>query len=256
MTKICLFCLATFTGKYPPQKFCSRQCANRHNLNNLRKANLPEKSEKLAEFVGMYLGDGTLATYYACIFLNTIADKEYVFYVKDLCQKLFPGISVTLVKKSIENCVRVQINSVLVARFLQRMGLKPKSVPEWIFEKESYQKACIRGLFDTEGSISYKIYKARKKISVYKQLNFRNADVNLMKFVRDGLVNYGFSPTMTLRRSLYLSTHKDIELYRQMIGFSNPKLIKRSMVQNWEEYLIWKGEKDRHAMRNDNGGFA
>lgn len=240
MEKKCLYCRDSFKAKYLKQKFCSEKCANRFNLNNLNKVILPEQSVDLAEFIGIFLGDGSLGKHYIGIYLNSVSDRLYISYVKKLCTQLFKGATVTCNKKKNENCTRVQISSVIVARFLTGMRLKPKAIPSWIYNSESYIKACIRGLFDTEGSISFKIYKAKKKISVYKQLNFRNANLDLIKFVRDNLKLFGFKPTMSLKRSLYLSTHESIELFRQLIGFSNSKLSERSLVRDWDDYKRWR----------------
>ena len=51
-----------------------------------------------------------------------------------------------------------------------------------------------------------------------------------MEFVRNTLVEIGLKPTMTLKKSLYLSNHKSIDYFRKEIGFSNPKLIYRSRI--------------------------
>lgn len=187
-----------------------------------------------------FLGDGTLGSYYIRIYLNSIADKEYISYVERLCRKLFKGASISVKKKGVENCMQIQISSIRVVRFLAHMNLKPKKIPEWIYRKNSYIRSCIRGLFDTEGSISFKVYKTKKNISLYKQLNFRNANQELMKFIRDSLLLYGFKPTDTLKRSLYLSTHKEIETFRQIIGFSNQKLIDKSFIVSWDQFLKLK----------------
>ena len=241
MIKFCLFCRGSFKSQYTKQKFCSEKCANRYNLNNLNKVVLPKKSEALAEFIGIFLGDGELRSHYIAIYLNSISDNKYIEYVKCLCTKLFKGATVTCNKKKHENCVRIQISSVIVVRFLLKMGLKPKKIPEWINSRNTYIKACIKGLFDTEGSISFKQYKTKNGISLYKQLNFRNANMNLIRFVRDKLKLFGFRPTMSLRRSLYISTHDDIDLFRKKIGFGNDKLIKRSLISNWSDFIIWRG---------------
>ncbi len=103
-----------------------------------------------------------------------------------------------------------------------------------------FAQPCIRGLLDTEGSISFKLYKSRKGISVYKQLNFRNANMILMGFVKNSLINLGLKPTMTMKRSLYLSNHKSIDKYREQIGFSNPKLLERSFIRDINQYEKWK----------------
>lgn len=112
-----------------------------------------------------------------------------------------------------------------------------KYIPSWIHEDPQYIKSCIRGLFDTEGSISFKIYKSKIGLRLYKQLNFRNANMILMRFIRDNLASMQFSPTRTLRRSLYLSNHKDIDRFRRSIGFSNPKLYKRCLIKTYDQYI-------------------
>ena len=85
------------------------------------------------------------------------------------------------------------------------------------------------------------LYKSRKGISVYKQLNFRNYNQNLMRFVRDALQKLGMHPTKTLKHSLYLSNHEGIERYGQIIGFGNKKLLERSLVVDYTSYQKWRG---------------
>lgn len=242
---ICRYCKNRFNKKYTTQKFCSLQCANRYNLNGLNKVILPQKSKDLAEFIGIMLGDGSVSKYFSRISLNSIADRNYVDYVTALAKKLFGKRAVTIIHEKKIKMINVQISSIVVARFLKNMGLISygKTIPSWILNSKVYRKACLKGLFDTEGSISFKTYSARKGISVYKQLNFRSADVKLMKFVRDSLNDLGFSPTNTPKRSLYLSTHRGIDRYRKIIGFGNKKLLRRSLVKDLHSYRKWRGDR-------------
>jgi len=184
------------------------------------------------------LGDGYTSRYQVGITLNSINDADYLSYVLDLIKELFPEPSITIIHKKRENAVEIRLNSRIVAEFLRSMGIVPnaKSVPKWITENPDYVKACLRGLFDTEGHISFKSYKSKKGVSLYKQLNFTNFNVNLMRFVRDELEEFGFKPTVSLRRSLYLSNDRDIDSFRSLIGFSNPKLVRRSLVYAYEDY--------------------
>ena len=232
MIGICNFCKNTYRKREKKYRFCSLTCSSRFNLNGLKQISLPEKSTSLAEFIGICLGDGSVLKYQVSITLNSSADKEYIPYVIELSNKLFPGISPSLIKKGKENAVDIRMNSRIVADFLKNMGIVPnaKSIPLWIMNNPKYRRACTRGLFDTEGSISFKKYLSKKGLHIYKHLNFRNVDIKLMKFVRDNLLALGAKPTMTLKRSLYLSNHRSIDLFRQKIGFSNPKLIYRSHV--------------------------
>lgn len=239
----CKNCKKRFKKQYKSQKFCSLTCTNRHNLNGLNEVKLPRHSIKLAEFIGIVMGDGNVSKYYANISLNSISDQHYIHYVRRLSSELFPGAPISTLPRKNKNLTCVRICSRIVANFLKNMGIisYKKVIPNWILAKESYRLACIKGLFDTEGSISFKIYRSRKGTSVYKQLNFRNADQKLMRFVRDELVALGLKPTKTLRRSLYLSNHEAIDTYRKVVGFGNHKLLQRSKINDYTTYSKWRG---------------
>lgn len=126
------------------------------------------------------------------------------------------------------------------------MGIIPhnKSVPEWILKSKEYRNYCVRGLFDTEGSISFKQYASRNGVSLYKQLNFRNTNQKLMRFVRDTLQDIGLKPTKTLKKYLYLSTHESIDYFNEVIGFGNPKLAERAGIKTTEEHNVWRRRWD------------
>jgi hypothetical protein len=238
----CLYCKKKFRKREQKRKFCSLICSNNFNKNGLKYVKLPLYSKLLAEFVGICLGDGNVAKYQVGITLNTIADKEYIPYVLEIIDSLFPNIKVSLSEKKNQNAIYIRINSKIIADFIYNMGIIPKNkkIPDWILTSRGYRYSCARGLFDTEGSISFKTYKSKKGISLYKQLNFRNTNKKLMKFMRNTLRDMGLKPTMTLKNSLYLSTHEGIENFNKRVGFGNPKLTKRSNISTVEQYSAWK----------------
>lgn len=238
MLGICKNCNKEYRKREKTRQFCSLSCSNGFNLNGLKQVNLPLDSPKLAEFIGICLGDGYTSKYQVAITLNSINDANYLPYALDLIRELFPEPSITVVNKKGENAVEIRINSRIVADFLRTMGVVPnaKTVPSWVMKNPYYVKLCLRGLFDTEGSISFKSYMSKRGMRLYKQLNFTNYNVGIMRFVRDELGKLGFKPTMSLRRSLYLSNDRDIDKFRSVIGFSNPKLVKRSLVYAYDDY--------------------
>jgi intein-encoded DNA endonuclease-like protein len=238
---ICKYCKKSFRKREQKYKFCSLYCSNNFNKNGLIKVVLPQWSNQLAEFVGICLGDGNVSRYQVCISLNSIVDKEYIPYVRHLIHSIFPEIKTSTIQKK-EQAVELRINSRIVADFFYNMGIIPhnKKIPTWIFTSPTYIKFCVRGLFDTEGSISFKTYLSKKGTSVYKQLNFTNYDKNLVMFVRDTLKGMGLKPTMSLTKSLYLSNNNSIDQFREEIGFGNPKLVIRSNIHTAEEYFNWK----------------
>ncbi len=238
----CTFCKKEFRKRERKYKFCSLKCANNFNKNGLKNVLLPSVSTRLAELVGICLGDGYVSPYQIAITLNSEADKQYIPYVVNLISTLFPEIKISLIKRKKENATDIRISSKIVAEFLLNMGIIPKrkTVPSWIYSKEEYRSACIRGLFDTEGSISFKDYRSKKGTSLYKQLNFRNYNKELILFVRDSLLSLGIRPTLSLKNSLYISNDKDIDIFCKKIGFSNPKLQQRSIINNMNDLLKMK----------------
>ncbi|MBF8249877.1 MAG: DOD-type homing endonuclease protein [Candidatus Levybacteria bacterium] len=252
----CPYCKRKFRKREQKRKFCSLICSSNFNKNGLKQIKLPPKSKFLAEFVGICLGDGCVAKYQIGITLNTIADKNYIPYVVNLINNLFPAIKVALVRKRDANALDVRINSRIISDFLLDMGIVPnnKKVPDWILTSGEYRNYCVRGLFDTEGSISFKTYVSKKGISLYKQLNFRNTNEKLMRFVRDALKDMGLRPTMTLKKSLYLSTHESIEYFNKRVGFGNPKLTRRATIRTVDEYNIWKNNVNFSGSSKKNTG--
>lgn len=241
MTDTCYFCKKEYVKRTLTRKFCSLLCANRCNLNRLQTIQYPENSEQFAEFIGICLGDGCAGSYQTSITLNSIADRDYIPYVVSLCEQLFSLVP-KIVKKKNENAIEIRINSKRVGIFLRKMGIISymKTIPSWILAERKYRRRCVRGLFDTEGSISFKRYKNKRGISLYKQLNFRNTDIKLMTLVRDTLLEAGVAPTVTLKKSLYISNNNAIDRVRKIIGFSNPKLLLKSSINTIEEYEDWQ----------------
>lgn len=229
ITGTCNYCKKEYRKREQKYKFCSLYCSNNFNKNGLVKVEFPQLSNSLAEFVGICLGDGNVSKYQVGITLNSVADINYIPYVVDLSQMLFPQIKISQIRKKREKAVDIRLNSKMVSNFFYNMGIIPhyKKVPNWIFTKLEYRKACVKGLFDTEGSTSQKNYLSQKGLRTYYQLNFRNYDKQIMKFVRDVLLEINLKPTTTLTKSLYISNLKDIKMYMQIIGSGNPKLSQK-----------------------------
>ncbi|HVZ12787.1 MAG TPA: hypothetical protein VG965_07200 [Patescibacteria group bacterium] len=231
MIGICKNCKKKFKKREKKYIFCSISCSNIFHRNGLISIRKPQKNSTLAEFLGICLGDGSTHKYQITISLNSIADAEYINYVVSLAKRLFPKITISIVKRK-ANVIDIKINSSLAATFMKDMGIIPnnKTVPAWVYKRKIYKKRCVRGLVDTEGSISTKKYLNKNGEQVeYKQLNFRNYNPVLMKFVKDVLSDLDLKPSVSPVKSLYLSNPKSIKNYLKHIGFGNPKLLKKAL---------------------------
>ena len=121
------------------------------------KFNKSKKSVDLAEFIGIVLGDGCLTRDQCQISLNLIDDKEYLEHVVRLISKLF-GHRPSVVKYPKQTVARVIVTGVLFVKMMISFGLVVGSkvrqqvdIPDWIKSDENFLRACIKGLFDTDG---------------------------------------------------------------------------------------------------------
>ena len=98
---------------------------------NTKKITVPQKDEKLAELVGIILGDGNIyvrkenrsAYYQLRIVGDSVKDKEYlVGYVKPLIESLF-GLTPRIRKHKTFNALFVIVDYKKVIEFLISVGM-------------------------------------------------------------------------------------------------------------------------------------
>ena len=199
-----------------------------HYLNRKRgELNFPDFSDKLAEFIGIMLGDGHISSGQIWISLNSITDKKYSLYVKKLLKSLF-GVNPGICRRKNQQAVDLFLSSVDLIDYLKEKGLfitnKVKyqvGVPSWIFNKDSYKKSFLRGFFDTDGSI----YKLRFGV----QMAFCNKSIPLLQSTRKILLDSRYRPSKISNYKVYLTRKSDLYRYMKEIGFSNSKHYKRAI---------------------------
>ena len=203
---------------------------NKSNFKTLKKIRTPPDSTKLAEFLGILIGDGHLSKYQVSISTNAVTDKEHALFSSQLIANLF-GTNTTVRNKKGENTITVVASSTTLVDFLNTRGMpignKIKTqlrIPDWILKNNDYQKAFIRGLFDTDGCIYLDTHKIKGKI--YKNMGWTITSYadNLISGVINLMGGMGFSPTYrSTQKSVYLRRRKEIVRYFTEIGTSNPK---------------------------------
>jgi len=193
--------------------------------NYLRKKKnvvLPSRSECLAEFFGIMLGDGHISHFQTVVTLGT-KELEYVEYVSRIMQCLFDTAASISVRA--DGYRDVYIGSVIITDWLKKEGLVSNKVaaqvgvPEWIFEKEVFMKNFVRGFFDTDGSV----YKLKFGI----QISFSNKSVPLLKAVHRMLVALKYRPSVVCGKSVYLTRRNDVGRFFEDIMPANNKHVRR-----------------------------
>lgn len=182
--------------KYPEKVLMGRRKAGYKNYiknfgkrSELKKIKIPKMSEQLAEFIGIYLGDGTLTKYFIRIFGDYRYDKKYFDYITYLVKSLF-GLESKISKY--KNTIILTVLSQKLCYFLRNTfflsyGNKIKNqttIPKCILNNERLLKACIRGLVDTDGCIgrsgdNFKLVFTSYNKSLQNQINKIN---NKFKF--------------------------------------------------------------------------
>lgn len=190
----------------------------------------PMENPKLAEFLGMLLGDGYVSKYFVELCGDARFDRHYLTqYVPELVLDLF-GINGTL--RTQGNTLRLRYYSKkmsewIVETFGLTYGKKIYSVsriPRAFFVDANKLSACVRGCIDTDGGI----YKFHNRAGIA----FFNENKMLLEDVASGLEQLGFSPYFTKGNEVWLLKKRDVLLYLSRIGTSNLKNVIR--VLEWK----------------------
>ncbi len=227
--------------KYRKQKWYEWwEREGKFKTNGLTRAPLkikkPRYSKNIAEFVGIMIGDGSITNSQIQISMSSIVDKEYIPYIKKLIEDQF-RVYVSIIRPSYANVIKIIVSRKELVFYCQKIGLRKGnklkeglSVPEWIFKNKEYQKACLRGVMDTDGCIFNErhIYKNRKYS--YKRWNITSASLRLCKDIYKMLENLGFNPRIRNSRCVQLENKNEIERYFEIVGTRNPKHLRRYLL--------------------------
>ena len=198
-----------------------------------KKIREPAYSEKLAELVGILLGDGGISDYQVTVTLHAVDDKEYGDFVTTLIKELFE------VPVGIHRSKRAAVFNYVVSRtglvlFLEKIGLKRGNkvkhqvdIPDWIKRNREYSIACVRGLVDTDGCVFTHRYKVKGKPYAYKKLLFTSRSEPLRQSVFSILQNLGIRVRLDNGYDARIDSKEHMEKYFQIVGSHNPKHLKR-----------------------------
>lgn len=194
----------------------------------------PKKSEDLAEFIGIVLGDGGITQYQVIISFHSVDEKEYSKFVASLIKRLFDvPIGIHYDKNDLEFDLVISRRE-LVRFCTEKLGLKKGNkikqqvdIPEWIKQNKSYLTACVRGLMDTDGCVFTHRYKVNGKLYSYKKLSFTSYSKPLRQAVFNILKDNGLNPRLAQRKDVRLDSIEDMQRYFRVFGSHNPKHLKR-----------------------------
>jgi len=147
-------------------------------------------NSKIAELIGMHVGDGTLYMTNRCLvweLRGALNEKDYYDNnVVPLLSSIFHGEYTAKFRSGGKNgCYGVQISKSNITSFFLKYGFKSGTktytvrIPEYIKKSSKKVKlAFLRGLFDTDGCLRFD--KNRTRRNYYPKIEFEFASVMLI----------------------------------------------------------------------------
>jgi hypothetical protein len=207
-----------------------------------------EISEGLAEFYGAMIGDGCLSKYFArydqrwrfCLLLTGHTHDGH--YYKEILRPIFIeefGTKGYIQFRSKDNVVRFLTLSKRIFKFFEGMdfpvGKKENlRIPSQMFSSESTSLACVRGIFDTDGSVYRrysKKYKKHARLYNYLVVQFKMNSVEVIRQIKSILERNNIKTNNIIRDGksfvLRITEQKGIHKFMELIKPSNKHHIER-----------------------------
>lgn len=190
---------------------------------------VPLYSEKLAELMGIIMGDGSINNYQVRITLSKIVDRKYAYFVRKLMEELL-GEKPYWMERKKENVIELVLSGIGLVEVLESLGLRRGNkvrnqidFPKWIKEDIVYRIACVRGLFDTDGGF----YIHKKKSGKYLGWRFANHSMPILREVETTLKRLNLIVKRVEKSKLYMYSADNISRYIRMVNSHNPKNIRK-----------------------------
>lgn len=201
-------------------------------------------SPNMAELIGAIIGDGNIyKNRYVEISGDKVLDSDYFKW------KLLPivvnELSYTPRIRTGSFGIHLRINNKKFTIFLNNLGIqsgKGKAydvlIPKLISQNWKLSKACIRGIIDTDGCLSFDKRKVYKTPYPRIILHIRNRGLSLQLY-RLFKAN-GFKATLSKQmtpwgeaHTVYLNGKTQVLKYIKEIGFSNNRHLKTGNLLIW-----------------------
>ncbi len=215
-----------------------------------------ESSPELAELIGILAGDGCVS----CskpgknnrveVVFNIKDELPHMEYVKALFKIIF-NLAYSVQLRPSKGIAVLTKRSLGVFTFLRAIGYgKIKciiTVPDWIWENKNEAAAFVRGVFDTDGSLSlkrnhgkYEFYPVvgitLKDEKVIRKLGKWASENNIPNYVGDASYFDKRTNKRYAKFNLQISGYKNVGKWMTLVGSNNQKhLNKWRKTNRWEE---------------------
>jgi intein/homing endonuclease len=239
---------------------------NFEQFERAKNIKIPSICEELAEDIGIQIGDGSIGywknskggkSHIVETYGNLTEDEIYLIkFVKPLKEKLY-GVHVSHHKNKSAGTIINRTYSKNLVFFYKNLGLPigkkiDIKIPRFILENKELQIACLRGLMDTDGSLSFS--KGSHKCYSNPTIHFTTKSKSLTEQVCKILTKMGFSYTaefdskqhdyrtnkIYIKNNIYISGKKNLEKWMKIVGFNNIVQMSRYHVYKKLGYCLPK----------------
>ena len=193
----------------------------------------PKPSEALAEFFGIFIGDGSFSNrYQISIAYNYKCEEGYARYVDGLIYGLFGIRARRRIRKRFGSAELIFTGSNLVEYIRMLTGIKEKLgkescvFPKWLSASIKCKRGFIRGLFDSEGCVYRHSYLSHGKRYSYVKIAVTNYDDRILTVFQRYLRSLGIESVKYDKR-IHIYDRDGVRKYFQAVGSNNNKNLKR-----------------------------
>lgn len=188
-----------------------------------------ERNKALAELVGIILGDGHIdrrsydrgdryiSNHSVTVTLNS-SEQRMISHTMDILEKCL-GQTPAVNKLGHAEAVNIRVYGLPVVEAFERIGLvsgnkvnQQVSVPERVKEDTEYEKACPRGLVDTDGSIY------RRSEDGYVVVYFKNRSEPLLEDFASMSRDIGVESSSAGEHAVQVAAQEDVRMFISKVG--------------------------------------
>lgn len=192
----------------------------------------------LSLFIGALLGDGFLGTRSDQVQITGDAELDESYFrnvLAPICRQYFsydPSIKIS------DTVIRLRVYSKQLKYFLHEeyeipIGVKCYTVqiPSKILSSENKcKRACLRGLFDTDGGVMFDRRKTYKK--PYVRINYVSVSKSLVDQISDILLEFNLAHGVSERKNpsawrIQINGDRNVKRFLSEVGFSNPRHLSK-----------------------------
>lgn len=191
-----------------------------------RRIRQPRRSERLAELVGVLLGDGHIARWQVMVYLNR-TERPMAEYVRALIEELFGLVPALHARR---NYLVVTASSRSLVEWLTQAGVCAgdkisgrAKVPAWIFRTPAFMRGCVRGLIDADGSLFSHRHRVNGRSYQHLGIEFTSYAPSLLRSMAELLRALDFeAKTYPRTGHLFIYRWSQVQRYMRQISTRHP----------------------------------